>query len=773
MEKLNTITLSCALYSLFIISPAFSAQFDVMPAMKYWISNHLGSTPKFSDATSACAADVMQLNTIGGSWYYRYLNPRGQEYGANGKYEPGCIYDVLQVDHNLSYYYPNQFYQNWAERKFECVSNSYTLIGEKCTKAMGDSPIWQQNSCPAVRNPVIASKGIKYQSEADLYVSETLKLTRVFWPSNSISRGVPRFGTNWNDDYQKTITFALSNVAGVSNIVYALRSNSLMELFEADGSQWKSSPTNTNIINELKDSNGVRTGWRYTVDATGEVELYDTSGKLLSIADRAGLTQTLTYSDSSTPTTIAPIAGLLIRVTDHSGRQLNFSYDSLYRIKTMTNPAGDIYTYGYSTDGNNNLTSVTYPDGKVRTYHYENTTFKNALTGITDENGQRYATYSYDSQGRAISSEHANGAEKSTLVYNVDSSGNPTSTVVTDPGTGAVRTYNFTTILGVVKSTGQSQPGGAGCGPASSAMTYDANGNVASRTDFNGYKTTYVYDMTRDLETSRTEGLNSNGTARSETRTITTAWHSTWRLPIQIEEYSGATASGTPLKRTTYSYDTKGNVTQYTESDPVRNLSRTTTTTYTYSSSVPGLVLSKVVDGPRTDISDVTTYSYYPHDASCTASTAASTVTNLGCRGQLMSVTNALGQVTTYDRYNHHGQVEQMTDANGVVTTNTYDLRQRPLSRTVGGETTQLQYDGVGQVTQLTLPDNSQLHYTYDAAHRLTEVEDTLGNKVSYTLDTEGNRVAESRYDPQGTLTKTLTRSYDTLNRLQQVTGIE
>jgi YD repeat-containing protein len=495
------------------------------------------------------------------------------------------------------------------------------------------------------------------------------------------------------------------------------------------------------------------------------------------------LTQTLTYSDSSTPTTTAPIAGLLIRVTDHSGRQLNFTYDSLYRIKTMMNPAGDVYTYGYSTDSNNNLTSVTYPDGKVKSYLYGESayvsaspaagvSYANSLTGIIDENGTRYASYYYDSQGRAYAENLAGGVEATTLSYSTDSSGNPTSTAVTD-SRGNIRTYNFTTILGVVKSTGQSQPGGAGCGPASSAMTYDANGNVASRTDFNGYKTTYVYDMTRDLETSRTEGLNSNGTARSETRTITTAWHSTWRLPIQIEEYSGATASGTPLKRTTYSYDTKGNVTQYTESDPVRNLSRTTTTTYTYSSSVPGLVLSKVVDGPRTDISDVTTYSYYPHDASCTASTAASTVTNLGCRGQLMSVTNALGQVTTYDRYNHHGQVEQMTDANGVVTTNTYDLRQRPLSRTVGGETTQLQYDGVGQVTQLTLPDNSQLHYTYDAAHRLTEVEDTLGNKVSYTLDTEGNRVAESRYDPQGTLTKTLTRSYDTLNRLQQMTGLE
>jgi hypothetical protein len=48
-----------------------------------------------------------------------------------------------------------------------------------------------------------------------------------------------------------------------------------------------------------------------------------------------------------------------------------------------------------------------------------------------------------------------------------------------------------------------------------------------------------------------------------------------------------------------------------------------------------------------------------------------------------------------------------------------------------------------------------------------------LGNKVHYTLDTEGNRTNETTTDPSNQLTKTLTRSYDALNRLQQVTGVE
>ncbi len=97
--------------------------------------------------------------------------------------------------------------------------------------------------------------------------------------------------------------------------------------------------------------------------------------------------------------------------------------------------------------------------------------------------------------------------------------------------------------------------------------------------------------------------------------------------------------------------------------------------TYTYNSF--GQVLT--ANGPRTDVSDVTTYTYY----SCT--------TGHEC-GQLHTVTNALSHVTTYDTYNAHGQPLTITDPNGVVTTLTYDARQRLTSRTVGSEQTTFDY---------------------------------------------------------------------------------
>jgi len=494
---------------------------------------------------------------------------------------------------------------------------------------------------------------------------------------------------------------------------------------------------------ELTDIANVRLGWRYS---TGDntVETYNAVGKLTSIAERSGLTQTLTYSDASTPVAIAPTAGLLLRVSNTFGYQLNFTYDASSRISTMTGPAGGVYRYAY--DANNNLASVTYPDGTSKTYHYENTAFPHALTGITDENNNRYATFSYDTQGRGISTEHAGGAERVSLAYNADG-----STTVTDT-LNTARTYQFQTILGVVKSNGQSQPGGSGCGASASALTYDANGNVASRTDFNGNRTDYRYDLTRNLETSRTEGLTASGAATPVTRTITTLWHPTFRLPVQISQGN---------QQTTYRYNSQGELTDKTVKDLAANTTRSWHTAYIYS-SVPGVLQQKVEDGPRTDVSDATTYDYYPADATCTGG-------HLGCRGQLQQITDALGHSTQLTRYNAHGQIEQLSDPNGLVTTLSYDLRQRLTSLDAGGETTTYTYDPAGQLARVTRPDGAYLAYSYDAAHRLIKTQDDQGNTLSYTLDAMGNRIKEEAYDPGGQLARSQSRVYDALSRLQNL----
>ena len=384
-----------------------------------------------------------------------------------------------------------------------------------------------------------------------------------------------------------------------------------------------------------------------------------------------------------------------------------------------------------------------------------------ALTGITDENGDRYATYQYSADGKAISTGHAGGADLHTLVYNPDG-----STTVTDP-LGTQRTHNFTTILGVVKSTGQSQPGGSGCGPASSATTYDPNGNIASRADFNGNKTCYAYDLTRNLETARVEGLASGSVCPTNLATYTpapntaerkilTEWHPSFRLPVKVTEAG---------RQTSTVYDSHGNVTSTTLKDIALNKTRTLGTTYTYHASVPGVLVQKVDNGPRTDVTDITTTDYYAPDENCTGG-------HYGCRGQVRQITNALGHVTIHDEYDAHGRVLKMTDPNGLVTALAYTPRGWLASRNVGGELTQFDYDAVGQLIQLTRPDGSFASFEYDPAHRLTAIIQQDGSRLTYTLDPMGNRTKEAITGPDGsTVYYSHRREFDALGRLWQDIG--
>lgn len=645
--------------------------------------------------------------------------------------------------------------------KVNACLNGYDLEGEVCT-SNGSSlymKTYPGDAC-GVGNPINPTNGNKFQIEVDYKQNSGLEFKRTY---NSAIPGsqypIKYLGFNWRSNYDRSILIE-SNSSITS--AYAYRPNGKLFIFNLVGADWIADPDVSDRLEKIYNGVGVHTGWKYYHAEEDELETYDLEGKLLTISDRNSLKQTLTYSDASTPVAIAQAPNLLIQVNDPMGRALNFTYDAQNRIKEMIVPGGSVYKYKYDNNVNNNLITVTYPDNNKKEYLYSPfSSTANSLRNIRDENGDIYSTFAYDSNGRAISTQHANEVGKYLISYVTNGFGNVTSSSVTDP-LGTVRTYTFTNILGGAKESAQSQPGGAGCGPSSADRTYDSNGNIASVTDFNGIKTSYVYDLNRNLQISRTEGLSSIGAnIIGVTRTITTIWHPIWRLPTQISEYAGDSATGTPTRRTSFVYDVNSNLTTLTEEDPVRGLQRTTSTAYTYSSTVPGLILSRAVNGPRSDVNDIVSYTYYDEADSC-----------VGCRGQLKTMTDGLGHLTSFNDYNHHGQLLSSTDQNGIVTTNTYDLRQRLLSRTVGTETISLQYDPVGQLYQLTMPDGSTFVYTYDAAHRLTSITDSLGNSITYTLDAMGNRIQEDIKDHTGSLKKSLSRGYDALNRLQILTGV-
>jgi RHS repeat-associated protein len=176
---------------------------------------------------------------------------------------------------------------------------------------------------------------------------------------------------------------------------------------------------------------------------------------------------------------------------------------------------------------------------------------------------------------------------------------------------------------------------------------------------------------------------------------------------------------------------------------------RTSTRTY----NAQGLVGS--IDGPRTDVSDVTSYTY---DA----------------LGHLATVTDALGHVTTYDTYDALGNPGRIIDANQVISIMTYTPQGWPATVTQDSSgtpaTTTLTYDAAGDVTQTKDADGVVVNYTYDNARRLTDTTDAIGNRIHYTLDAAGNQTKEEIFDAANTLRYTVSKTYNSLSQLLTVT---
>src|SRR5262245_58477365 len=112
--------------------------------------------------------------------------------------------------------------------------------------------------------------------------------------------------------------------------------------------------------------------------------------------------------------------------------------------------------------------------------------------------GVRFATWTYDAEGRAVSSKHAGDVDETTLAFNVDG-----SVTVTRP-LGKQITYEFATVGSRPKVTTIEQQASANTPAATATYTYDANAYVASYTDFEGNLTTYTHNS-KGQQTSRTE----------------------------------------------------------------------------------------------------------------------------------------------------------------------------------------------------------------------------------------------------------------------------
>ncbi|MHC6085130.1 RHS repeat protein [Ralstonia solanacearum] len=586
----------------------------------------------------------------------------------------------------------------------------------------------------AIGHPVLPGIGTKVLPEQDDIGSGNLQVVRSY-RSRSLS-GPGAVAGQWTTNWQRSLDTSAASYRLPQ--INSIHEDGSVSFFHKNGTFWGATDTQ-DTLQSVTDATGKVTGWQYTVVDTGTVETYDTSGKLQSVRERNGRTTTLSYNATNQLTT----------VTAPSGRSLTFAYDASGHVASVTAPDGAFTGYGYNTAGI--LSTVTRPDGTTRRYVYEDSRFPTALTGIVDENGNRYATYAYDAQGRATSSTLTGGVDHYQFQY-----GDNYQTTVTDP-TGKTSVYSFLKQNGVLLPTSISAPCGL-CGSTRQSSSYDANNNLTQETDYNGTVTTHAYDSDK-REIQRVDGAST-----ANARTTTTEWHKIWNLPLRI---------ASPIKLETYSYDSNGNLTSYGEtptadSDGSQGLSAATTgpartTNWTYTDD--GQVATS--SGPRTDVATSTTYVYRTADDTSTPPQYR--------KGDLYQIVDPLGHATTINQYDASGRPLQMTDANGTVTAFIYSNRGWLTSQTItpaGGvrQTTNYGYDAVGKLTKVTLPDGSSVSFSYDGAHRLTGAADSQGNSIAYTLDAMGNRTQEQAKDPNGNLARQITRVFDSMNRPLKVT---
>lgn len=178
------------------------------------------------------------------------------------------------------------------------------------------------------------------------------------------------------------------------------------------------------------------------------------------------------------------------------------------------------------------------------------------------------------------------------------------------------------------------------------------------------------------------------------------------------------------------------------------------THTWGYTWSATGQLLT--VDGPLAGAGDTTTYTY-------------------SGSGYLATVTDPVGHVTTVTAWNGRGKPATIVDSNGVTTTVTYDIYDRVLTATIDPGANQslyaFEYNAMGDLTKITLPEGGYLSYAYDDGRRLTQVSNDRGESQAFAVNADGDPTSVTVKTAGATITKQQSFAYDELGRLIQAIG--
>jgi RHS repeat-associated protein len=589
--------------------------------------------------------------------------------------------------------------------------------------------------------------------------------------------------------------------------------------YAKDGSYFKFSIGMALIIHRDRNNNGIYFEYDGGYNITRIYDDYNRqinlnrngAGMITSVTDWAGRSVAYGYDGSGNLTTVTDPRGNVIRYYyDSAGRMTSASdrqnrnlftntYTSEGKVATSVLPSGTSVTYAYNTDArtvtatdNNARTTKTYYDDKARptqvtdqlgfNIYYTYGVEPLPLTA-TDKRGHT-TTFAYDSNGNMTSATYPNNKQ---ITYTYDSNNHvtqvsdgrygssPKITSFTYDAAGNVLTKTEAGITVTTTYDDSGQPETATDGRGNTAVfEYDFAGNRTREENGTGAATTYAYDTLGRLTQTTDAAGKTKGYTYDNNNNVLTAVDAAGTTVNQYDADNQLTQMTLPDGQSTqFGYNVAGSQTSTT--DPATNLTSygydqyqnmvsrqdalTHTTQYAYDK------LGRKTE-ETTPLGKVAKWEY-DGNGNLTKRIDESnrnTLYEYDNMNRLTKATYPDSSIVTFG-YDDRGNMTQMVDPNGT-TTFSYDNFDRLIGETDSNNATLgYQYDNNGNMTRITYPDSKQVNYTYDAANRLKTITDWNSAQTSYRYNANGT--LNSKQLPNGIQAQF---SYDNANRL---TGVQ
>ncbi len=601
----------------------------------------------------------------------------------------------------------------------------------------GENPEERSVNCDQqyAGNPINILNGNKIEKETDILLPSSFEDQLVFLRYyNSQSAEISSIGRGWTHNFHLKL---YQNFNNTPYLIKILDETGRGHYFEDSDNDFVFEEFFSGVSRVVNNSNGEllweRGGEEYRFDSV--------SGNLLSVTDKGGNHISVSYDEYS---------GLLMALKDRgSSRTITFHYNEDDRIDYISGPVTTAVPDGvwvsYEYDINGNLTKVIYADdgnGSSASgfeYRYEDANDANNLTAKYDLEGHLLSSWTYDASDRAVSNSNTKG----TGVKNIDYS-DSAAVVVTD-AYDIAQTYHIEEIAGRKKIIEKSNSQSCGtCASGIKATQFDPETGYPVRREYvNGR-----IDLFQDYDDNGNAGIHVVASGSPLEKIIEKTWHPILSAPLMITQKSVLTDDTNPDRSriTIWDYDDPSaagdsdipneNPTNlihrmilrgYTQDASGAVVAFEQMTVYTYSEK--GQLLS--VNGPLAGDEDTVTFGYD------------------SATGDLVSVTRPLTGTVTFT-HDAAGNTLTVTDENQIVTTFTYDGKNRQTSETMDGATSRSTYTAAGSPATLTDRVGRTRTLSYNTWGLLQRLLDPAGNYYQYAYDENGNRTEVSIYSAQG-----------------------